>query len=100
MVEGGCEGGGGGVLTPFPITILDESINQGLACAHMHSIARTEKILIFMFWMGECQEQKHPAPSTKMECDYLYGWIKKKSHTQNHTKIVNLRDITGNTRER
>ena len=22
------------------------------------------------------------APSTKMKCDYLYGWIKKWSHTQ------------------
>ena len=29
-------------------TLLDESINLGLVCAHMHFIARTEKILMFM----------------------------------------------------
>ena len=34
------------VLTPFPKTLLDESINQGLVCAHMHSIAWTSKILV------------------------------------------------------
>ena len=26
-------------LTPFPKTLSDESINGGLVCAHMHSIA-------------------------------------------------------------
>ena len=46
---------------------------------------------------GECPQQKHTkhALSTKMECDYLYGWIKKRSHT--HAKIspkmVNPRDL-------
>ena len=46
--------------------------------------------------MGECQQQKHTqhAPSTKMECDYLNGWIKKRSHTQkSHPKVVIPRDI-------
>ena len=34
--------------------------------------------------------------STKTECDYLYGWIKKRSHTQkSHPKVVNPRDIAG-----
>ena len=31
-----------------PETLLDESINRGLVCAHMHFIARTQKILTFM----------------------------------------------------
>ena len=31
-----------------PKTSLDESINRGLVCAHMHFIARTQKILTFM----------------------------------------------------
>ena len=31
-----------------PKTLSDESINRGLVCAHMHFIARTEKILTFM----------------------------------------------------
>ena len=38
-----------GVQTPFPKkTASDESINRGLVCAHMHFIARTQKILTFM----------------------------------------------------
>ena len=36
------------VQTPLPKTLSDESINQGLVCAHMHFIARTQKILTFM----------------------------------------------------
>ena len=31
-----------------PKTLSDESINRGLVCAHMHFIARTQKILTFM----------------------------------------------------
>ena len=79
-------------------TPSDESINRGLVCAHMHFIARTQKILTFMSWTGECQQQKHTqhAPSTKTECDYLNGWIKKQSHMQkSHPKVVNPRDIAG-----
>ena len=38
------------VQTPFPQkTPSDESVNRGLVCAHMHFIARTQKILTFMF---------------------------------------------------
>ena len=53
--------------------------------------------------MGECQQQKHPphAPSTKTECDYLNGWIRKWSH--NYAKIspkmLKSRDIAGNAEE-
>ena len=32
----------------LPKPLLDESINRGLVCEHMHSIARTQKILSFM----------------------------------------------------
>ena len=31
-----------------PKTLSGESINRGLVCAHMHFIARTRKILMFM----------------------------------------------------
>ena len=31
-----------------PKTLSDESINRGLVCAHIHFIARTQKILTFM----------------------------------------------------
>ena len=30
------------VLTPFPQKLSDESINQDLVCAHMHSITQTK----------------------------------------------------------
>ena len=37
-----------------------------------------------------------PLASTKTECDYLNGWIKKRSHTQkSHPKVVNPRDLAG-----
>ena len=111
------------VLTQSPKTLSDETVHQGLVCAHMHSfffcvpqldlwgspllgeifayvtvffnltikvvtfrlrgymhsIARTQKILTFMSWMGECWQQKHTqtAPSSTTKCDYLNGWIKK-----------------------
>ena len=62
-----------------PKTLSDESINRDLVCAYMHFIAWTQKILMFKSLMGECRKQKHTqhAPSTKTECDYLNGWIKK-----------------------
>ena len=86
-----------------PKTPSDESINRGLVCAHMHFIARTQKILTFMSWTGECRQQKHTqhAPSTKTECDYLNGWIKKRSHTQkSHPKVVNPRYIAGERKKK
>ena len=81
----------------------DESINRGLVCAHLHFIARTQKILTFMSYTGECRQQKHTqhAPSTKTECDYLNGWIRKWSHTQkSHPKVVNPRDIAGERKQK
>ena len=81
-----------------PKTLSGESINRGLVCAHMHFIARTQKILTFMSLTGECRQQKHTqhALSTKTECDFLQGWIKKRSHMQkSHPKVVNPRDIAG-----
>ena len=39
--------------------------------------------------------------STKTECDYLNGWIKKQSHTQkSHPKVVNPRDIAGERKKK
>ena len=86
------------VSDSIPKKLLDECINLGLVCAHMHSIAKTQKILTFMSRMGECWQQKHTqhAPSTKTECDYLYGWIEKQSHyAKISPKMVNPRDLAG-----
>ena len=52
--------------------------------------------------MGECQQQKHTQhePSTKTECEYLYGWINKTvTCAKLSQKKVNPRDIAGNTEE-
>ena len=52
---------------------------------------------------GECRQQKHNqhALSTKTECDYLNGWIKKRSHTQkSHPKVMNPRDIAGERKKK
>ena len=90
------------VLTPFRKTHLGESLNRGPVCVHMHAISRTQKILTFMSWTGECQQQQNTqhAPSTKTECDYRYGWIISRPHTQkSHPKKVNPRDIAGNAEE-
>ena len=39
--------------------------------------------------------------STKTECDYLNGWIKKRSHTQkSHPKVVNPRDLAGERKKK
>ena len=46
------------------------------------------------------QKQTQHAPSTKTECDYLYGWIKKRSHAQkSHKKKMKPRVIAGNAEE-
>ena len=35
----------------------------------------------------------------KMEWDYLYGWIRKQSSMQKSPKMVDPKDIAGNTEE-
>ena len=37
--------------------------------------------------------------SMKMECDYLYGWIKTPTYAKISPKMVNPRDIAGNAEE-
>ena len=56
-----------------------------------------------MSWMDECQQQKHTPhiPSTKTECDYLYGCIKKRfTCAKISLNMVNSREIAGNTEEK
>ena len=49
---------------------------------------------------GNKKHTQH-APSTKTECDYLNGWIKKRSHTQkSHQKVVNPRDLAGECKKK
>ena len=98
------------VLTPSPPPPLkkkkkkkkkNESIDWGLVCAHMHSIARAQKILTLMSWTGECRQQKsHLACTIYEEGMWLYrnGWTKNRSHTIQ--KKVNPRDIAGNAEEK
>ena len=46
---------------------------------------------------AEQQKYTQHTPSTKTECDYPNGWIKKQSHMQKLSpNMVNLRDLAGN----
>ena len=50
----------------------------------------------FLWWQrqGSVGHSLVPLVSTKTECDYLNGWIKKRSHTQeSHPKMVYPRDL-------
>ena len=68
-------------------TISDEGINRGLVFAHIHSLARTQKILTFVSNAGKNNNNKtnknrpkkshtQHVLSTKTECDCINGWIK------------------------
>ena len=56
-----------------------------------------------MSWTGECRQHKHAehAPSTRMECDYSYDWIKNGHvmYAKISPKMVKPRDIDGNAEE-
>ena len=65
---------------PFsPKTLPNETINQGSLCTH--AFHRTDSydpdIHVLDGWMPATKHTQH-APSTKTECDYFYGWIKKR----------------------
>ena len=49
------------VLTPFPPTLLDDSINCNLVCAQMHPVVRAQQILDIPVLDVLLQQQKHPA---------------------------------------
>ena len=60
----------------------------GLSDDHSNCSARSMLIVILSL-------------STKTECGYLYGWVKKQSHTQkSHPKMVNPRDLAGEHRRK
>ena len=83
-------------------TLSDESINQNLVCAHMHSMARTQKILTLIpRWVNAGNKNTpsmlHPR---RRKCDHLHGWIKNgHTHAKISPKMVNPRDVAGNTEE-
>ena len=75
-----------------PKTPSDESINRGLVCAHMHFIARTQKILTFMSRRVNAGNKNTPSthhPRRRNVTTLMVG-LKKRSHTQkSHPKVVN-----------
>ena len=90
------------VLTPFPQNPFGwEYKPRSSLCTH--AFHRTQEIMMFMPYKGECWQQKHThhALSTKTECDYLNGWIKKMiTNAKNSPKMVNTRDLVGERRRR
>ena len=90
------------VLTLFPKTLLDESINQGLVCAHMHSTTQTHKdpdIHVLDGWMQATKT--HPAiinPRRWIRTTLMAG-LKTVTYAKISLKMVNPRDIAENTEE-
>ena len=84
-------------LTPFPQNSFRwEYKPRSSLCTHAFHRTDSKDPNIDVL---ECQQQKYTqhAPSMKMQCDSLYGWIKKCSHNaQISPKMVNPRDIAGN----
>ena len=87
-----------------PKTPSDESINRGLVCAHMHFIARTQKILTFMSRRMNAGNKNTPSthhPRRRNVTTLMVGLKKKRSHTQkSHPKVVNPRDIAGERKKK
>ena len=78
-----------------PKTLSDESINRGLVCAHMHFIARTQKILTLCPRRVNAGNKNTPSTHHPRRQN-VNGWIEKGSHTQkSHPKMMNPRDIAG-----
>ena len=72
------------VLTPFPQNSFrwEYKLRSSL-CIHAFHLKDLKRS-----WhscprqMNASNKNTQHAPSTKTECDYLYGWIKKRSHKQ------------------
>ena len=96
----------GPTATIYAVQMLHagESTNRGLVCAHMHSIARTQKILTFMSYTGECRPQKNSTsmhhPRIRNVTISMAGFKKKVTYAKISPKMVNPRDIAGERRRR
>ena len=77
-------------------TLSDESINRGLVCAHMHFIARTQKILTFMAGNKNTPSTHHPR--RRNATTLMVGLKKTVTQAKISSKMVNPRDIAGERR--
>ena len=69
-------------------------------CISSHGLKRCWRSCPRWVNAGNKKHTQH-APPSKTECDYLNGWIEKRSHTQkSHPKVVNPRDTAGERRRR
>ena len=87
-VEGICPLGLTWVLTSLPQNSFRwEYKLRSCLCTHAFHPTHSKDPDIHV--LGESRQQKHTqhAQSTKMEYDYLNGWIKKKQKTVTYTKI-------------
>ena len=94
--------------TPFFSLSLKKSSSSLCTHAFHRTDSKDPDVHVLDGWMPATKT--HPArtihedgmwPSTKTECDYLNGWIKKRSHTQKyHPKVVNPRDIAGERKKK
>ena len=73
------------VQTPFPQNSFGWEYKPRSSLS-THAFHRTDSkdpdVHVLDGWMPATKRHTQHAPSTKTECDYLNGWIKKRSHTQ------------------
>ena len=87
------------VSDSIPQKLLDESMYLGLVYTHMHSIARTPKILTFVSWWMVAGNKNTPSMlhPRRQNVTTSIGRLKKLSHLQKSQNMVN--PIAGNTEE-
>ena len=92
------------VQTPFPQNSFGwEYKPRSSLCTHAfhRTDSKDPDVHVLDGWMPATKKHTQHSPSTKTECDYLNGWIKKRSHTQkSHPKMVNPRDIAGERKKK
>ena len=87
-------------LTQFPKTLLDESINPGLVCAHIHSTAQAQKIPTFMSQTDECRQkikkkaqpnkQTKPKPKNQTNNNNNNNNKKQRTPIMHHSRRLNV----------
>ena len=62
-------------------TLSDECLNRSSLCTLVFHGTDSKDPDIHVLDGGMAATKTHPHPPLKTECDYLYVWIKKRSHT-------------------
>ena len=85
--------------TPVPVGLLSllfSSLKEGGGPLGVKGNLNNDPMVVVKMKLERGDLGSAVIASTKTECDYLYSWIKKRSHTKKISqKMVNPRDIAG-----